>query len=281
MTQNSDKLTQMIETTRASWDERVSHHVDDTSGLYNVSSFLNGEDTLSPIDNAEIGDVAGLKIAHLQCHFGMDTLSLARRGAQVSGLDYAPAAIAKAKELAEATGIDAEFVCADVYQALDHLPGGAFDMVFVTCGTICWLPDLEPWANVVAGLLKPGGKLYLCDLHPTMAQMEEEDGKLVVTYPMGGRGADGAMEFHDEISYAGDGTPLQNTKTFEWIHSFSHILNSLIGAGLSIDYLNEHDMLHWPAVPSMVSDTEDMFRLPEGMTGPAVAFSLMARRNAP
>ncbi|MEM8647924.1 MAG: class I SAM-dependent methyltransferase, partial [Pseudomonadota bacterium] len=181
MTQTSDKLSQMIETTRASWDERVSHHVDDTSGLYDVSSFLKGEDTLSPIDIAEIGDVAGLRIAHLQCHFGMDTLSLARRGAKVSGLDYAPSAIAKAKELAAATGLDAEFVCSDVYEALEHLPGEAFDMVFVTCGTICWLPDLEPWAKVVAGLLKPGGKFYLCDLHPAMAQMEEEDGKLVVT----------------------------------------------------------------------------------------------------
>lgn len=280
MTQDSDKLNQMIETTRASWNERVSHHVDDTSGLYDVPGFLKGEDTLSPIEDAEIGDVAGLKIAHLQCHFGMDTLSLARRGAEVTGLDYAPAAIAKAKELAAETGLGAKFVCANVYDALDHLPGSSFDMVYVTCGTICWLPDLKPWAKVVAGLLKPGGKLYLCDLHPAMAQMEEEDGKLVVTYPKDGKGADGALEFQDEVSYAGDGTPLKNTKTFEWIHSFSHILNSLVGAGLTLDYLNEHDMLHWPVVPSMATGPDGMFRLPDGMDGPAAAFSLMARRPA-
>ncbi len=279
MTQDDDTLRQMIETTRASWNERVSHHVDDTSGLYDLSSFLRGEDTLSPIDDAELGDVSGLKIAHLQCHFGMDTLSLARRGAEVSGLDYSSAAIAKAKELAAETDLEATFVCADVYDGLDHLPGDAFDMVFVTCGTICWLPDLEPWAKVVAALLKPGGRLYLCDLHPAMAQLEEEDGKLVVTYPLGGLGAEGALEFHDEVSYAGDGTPLKNTKTFEWIHSLSHILNSLIGAGLSIDYLNEHDIIHWPVFPSMQSGPDGMFRLPDGAKGPPAAFSLMAKKQ--
>ncbi|NNF79278.1 MAG: class I SAM-dependent methyltransferase, partial [Rhizobiales bacterium] len=183
MNERSEELMRMMEVTRKSWDERVPIHADDQTGLYDVASFLNGRDTLSPIDNAEIGDVCGLKIAHLQCHFGLDTLSLARRGADTTGLDYAPAAVAKAQDLAKQTGQPTKFVCADVYDALDHLPAGAFDMVFSTCGVICWLPDLGPWAKVVAGLLKPGGKLYLSDVHPAMAQLEEKNDKLVATYP--------------------------------------------------------------------------------------------------
>lgn len=279
MTQDADALRKMIETTKRSWDERVPLHADDQTGLYDVPGFLAGADTLSPIETAEIGDVAGLKIAHLQCHFGMDTLSLARRGAKVSGLDYSPAAIAKAEALAEQTGLEAEFVCADVYDTLKHLPGHAFDMVFVTCGAICWLPDLEPWAQVVAGLLKPGGKLYLCDVHPAMAQVEEDGGKLVMMYPTGRTGAEGALEFHDEESYAGDGTALQNTQTFEWIHSLSHIITSLMAADMSLEFLHEHDTLHWKAVPSMVAAPGNMFRLPDGLVGPHLAFSLMAVRG--
>ena len=122
MTQDADKLRRMIKITQLSWDERVPLHADDQTGLYDVPGFLAGRDTLSPIEHDEIGDVAGLKIAHLQCHFGMDTLSLARRGAEVTGLDYSPAAIAKAEELAAQMGLNAEFVRADVYDALDHLP---------------------------------------------------------------------------------------------------------------------------------------------------------------
>ncbi len=279
MSKTSNKLSEMIETTKRSWDERVPLHAADQTGLYNVPEFVAGRDTLSPIEDAEIGDVTGLKIAHLQCHFGMDTISLARRGAHVTGLDYSPTAIAKAQELALKTDQNTKFVCADVYHALDHLPAGSFDMVFVTCGTICWLPDLGPWAHVVAGLLKPGGRLYLCDIHPAMAQTEEEDGKLVVTYPVGGTGADGALEFDEPESYAGDGTPLVNSRTFEWIHSISHIIMSLLAADLSIEFFHEHDTLHWKAVPAMIEAPENMFQLPDGMIGPHLLFSLMARRK--
>ncbi|MCP5082273.1 MAG: class I SAM-dependent methyltransferase [Alphaproteobacteria bacterium] len=279
MNDHSEKLTQMMELTKRSWDERVPIHADDQTGLYDVASFLNGQDTLSPIENAEIGHVSGLKIAHLQCHFGLDTLSLARRGADVTGLDYTPAAVAKAQELAKQAGQSAKFVCADVYDALDHLPAGAFDMVFSTCGVICWLPDLGPWANVVATLLKPGGKLYLYDMHPAMAQLEEENGKLVATYPVGGTGASGALEFSEDESYAGDGRPLENKKTFEWIHSFSHVLASLLSAGLTLEFLREHDTLPWKAVPSMVPAAGRMFKLPDSMIGPSLSFSLMAKRT--
>lgn len=279
MNDRADKLHQMMEITKRSWNERVPIHADDQTGLYDVASFLSGRDTLSPIDNAEIGDVSGLKIAHLQCHFGLDTISLARRGADATGLDYAPAAVAKAQELARQTGQSAKFVCADVYDALDHLPTGAFDMVFSTCGVICWLPDLGPWAKVVSGLLKPGGRLYLSDLHPAMAQLEEENGKLVPTYPVGGIGASGALAFNDNESYAGDGRPLENKQTFEWIHSLSHVLTSLLDAGLSLEFLHEHHTLPWKMVPSMVPAPGRMFKLPNCMIGPALSFSLMAKRT--
>jgi len=111
-----------------------------------------------------------------------------------------------------------------------------------------------------------------------MAQLEEENGQLVVTYPVGRTGASGALEFNDVESYAGNGTPLENTQTFEWIHSLSHITSSLVAAGLSVEFFHEHDTLHWKAVPSMVAAPGRMFRLPDSMTGPHLAFSLMARR---
>lgn len=280
MNEPTDKLNKLIEITKRSWDERVSIHVDDQTGLYDVASAIEGRDTLSPIEDAEIGDVSGLKIAHLQCHFGLDSISLTRRGAEVTGLDYAPSAVAKAQELSKQAGLDTKFVCSDVYKTLDHLPAGAFDMVFVTCGAICWLPDLGPWAKVVAALLKAGGRLYLCDIHPAMAQMEEENGRLVVTYPISTPGVEGALEFEDVESYAGNGTPLQNKKTFEWIHSTSHLLTSLFQADLQLQFFHEHDTLHWPAVPSMVPAPGRMFRLPEQMIGPSLAFSLMAVRSS-
>ncbi len=279
MGKGDDELRHMIETTKQSWDERVPLHADDRTGLYDVDSVLSGRDTLSPIEDSEIGDISGLKVAHLQCHFGLDTISLARRGADVTGLDYSSAGIEKAQELSGRAGVSAKFVCSDVYKALDHLPAESFDLVFVTCGAINWLPDLGPWATVVAKLLKPGGKLYLCDIHPSMAQMEEENGKLVAMYPLSATGAEGALEFDDDESYAGNGTQLQNKKTFEWIHPTDHVLTSLISAGLSIEFFHEHESLHWKAVPSMVAAPGRMFRLPDGMIGPNLAFSLMAKRS--
>src|SRR6185295_1350761 len=139
---------------------------EDLTGAYGIERFLAGEDVLYPIEAAEIGDVSGLKVLHLQCHIGLDTLCLARRGARVTGLDFSAAALRHARGFANDAGIEARFVHGEVYDAA-VLCGTDFDLVYATWGTISWLPDIRRWGAVVAALLKPGGALYFADQHPS------------------------------------------------------------------------------------------------------------------
>src|SRR4051794_957742 len=158
---------------RAWWDGVVETHVNSES--YLTKAFREGGDTLHPIESEEIGDVTGKKLVHLQCHFGLDTLSLARRGATVTGLDFSSNAIKAARELAAEAKIDARFVESNVYDAVEALGGAAtYDIAYVTWGAIVWLPDLHRWARAVAQLLKPGGFLYLLEGHPTALLLDQK-----------------------------------------------------------------------------------------------------------
>lgn len=262
------------------WDERVSIHAQDRTGFYGVESFLAGADTLMPIESTEIGDVSGLRVAHLQCHFGIDTLSLARRGATVSGLDFSSEAIAQAKAFRDQTGLEATFVCANVYDAATYLPPHSFDLVFVTWGTIGWLPDIDLWAAAVSALLVPSGRLYLADCHPIAGQMESPDGVPRFDWPWRAQGASAAMSLEEPVTYNGDTTPLKNRKTWEWVHPLSDIVSAVLANSMQIEFLHEHDTLPWPTMSIMepVASQPGMFRLPEGVAGPPVAFSLMARK---
>ncbi len=263
---------------RLNWDERVAVHLRDAGSIYPIDAFRAGADTLMPIETAEIGDVSGRRIAHLQCHFGLDSLSLARRGADVTGLDFSASAIAAARALAEDTGLSARFVEGDVYEARSLLAGD-FDMVYVTWGTIIWLPDIRKWAATVASLLAPGGNLYLAEGHPFLRQFEEEDGKLVVAYDWR-TPIEAPLAFDEAGTYAGDGSPLRVQRSYEWMHPLSDVLNGLVAAGLALDFLHEHDSLPWPAVPMMRQGEDRMFRMPDGVAGPPLAFSLSARKTS-
>ena len=154
----------------AYWTDAVAAHLD--SPFYRTEALRRGESVLDPVARQGVGDVAGQRLLHLQCHFGLDTLSLARMGARVTGVDYAPTAIAAARTLAEETGLAADFVLADV---LDPPPGlTGFDLVFASWGAICWHRDLGRWMQVAAGALRPGGRLYLLDGHPAMLMLDDE-----------------------------------------------------------------------------------------------------------
>jgi SAM-dependent methyltransferase len=271
----TDRFT---EANRLNWDERVSIHLRDNGAIYPIDAFRAGADTLMPIEAAEIGDVSGRRVAHLQCHFGLDTLSLARRGADVTGLDFSSSAVAGARALAGEAGLSASFVEGDVYKARSLL-SDEFDMVYVTWGAIIWLPDVRRWAQVVASLLKPGGHLYLAEGHPFLRQLEEEDGKLVVTYDWRTPIA-APLAFDEAGTYAGDGTALTARRSYEWMHSLSDIFGGLIEAGLVLEFLHEHDSIPWPAVPMMRQGEDRMYRLPDGIAGPPLAFSLSARKPA-
>lgn len=263
---------------RRNWDDRAAIHVKDEAGGYQVAAFLAGGDSLHPIENREIGDVTGKRIAHLQCHFGMDTLSLARRGASCVGLDFSPVAIAAARDLQQRTGLAAEFVEGDVYDAR-KLISGDFDMVYVTWGAINWLSDIFRWADVAASLLRPGGRLYLLEGHPSLMVLDEKTPDLSPAYdwrtPM-----DEPLTMAEETTYTGDTATIANPVTHEWIHPLSDVVNALIGAGLRLDWLNEHEELAWQFAAMMVpiEGKRRMWVLPEGFPRLPLAFSVSATK---
>ena len=260
---------------RRNWDERAAIHAQNRTGFYPIDRLKAGEDILQPIEAAEIGDVASKRLIHLQCHIGLDTLCLARRGAIVTGLDFSPTAIAAALALASELGIPAEFVESDVFGARERL-SGSFDLAFVTWGTICWLPNIERWAQVVASLLAAGGVLYLADAHPSALVLEEIEGRILPHYPWR-VSADKPLIFEDAQTYTGDATELVEKRNYEWIHPLSAIITGLIEAGLQLEFLHEHERLPWKLFASMEPDGDRMFRLPETAVPIPLSFSLMAR----
>lgn len=266
------------ESNRRNWEERAEIHAADRTGFYAINAFLAGADTLYPIEAREIGDVTGLRIAHFQCHIGLDTLCLARRGAIVTGIDFSARAIREARSLAAGTGIEADFVEGAVYDA-PALIGPGFDMVFTSWGTITWLDDIDAWAGAIAGVLKPGGRLYFADTHPGIALMEERDGALRPAFDW--RSAKERPErFHSPVSYTGDETPITAAQTFEWMRGISDIIDALMRSGLQLEMIHEHELLPYRAFPMMVEAGDRLFALPPGLPRLPLSLSLIARRAA-
>jgi len=261
---------------RRRWDELAAIHPG--TAFYGVDRFKAGEDALLPIELAEMEDVAGKSLLHLQCHIGLDTLNWARKGARVTGLDYSSEAIRQARKLAADTGLAADFVEANVYDARKVI-NGTFDIVYVTWGAINWLPDLQRWAEIVAGFLKPGGYLYLLEGHPGALMLEQKtkEEPIASTYPYFHDGD--PLIFHNDKSYTGEGAATQNTAAAEWIHSVSQIVTAILGAGLTLEFLREHDRLAWQLFPAMIRGNDGMWRLPLGAPTIPLALSIKARRH--
>ena len=266
---------------RATWDERVGIHLD--AAAYDLGPLRAGRAVLHPIEEAEMGDVAGLRIAHLQCHFGRDSLILAQKGAEVVGLDFSGVAIATARRLADELGLAdrARFVEADLYDAPDAFAGEPpFDRVFVTWGAIGWLPDLDGWARIVAGLLAPGGALYLAEGHPFALVFDTEAGA-----PDGAGRPGWYVPYFDygmmkEVAptdYTGDFPALEAGHEYWWDHRLGDILTALAGAGLRLDWLHEHDQVPWPMFSNLVPTAGGMYRWPDKRWLP-LAFSLSASK---
>jgi SAM-dependent methyltransferase len=269
----------------ARWNEVVAIHA--ASPFYRVREFLAGDDILLPIEAREIGELSGKSLIHLQCHFGLDTLCLARRGAQVTGLDFAPNAIATARELAMEAGIDARFIEGNLYDA-PSLISDRFDRAYVTWGAINWLPDIKGWAKVVAAMLKPGGELYLLEGHPfafTLDQVadgvapggkQDASAPLRPTFPYFSSGAPLVLEMDE--TYTGDAIKIRNTRTHEFVHGIGDILTALIEAGLTLTYFQEHDSLAWAMWPKMIEGPDRMYRMPTGEPSLPLSFSVRARK---
>ena len=269
-------MTEPIEINRANWDERVAIHARDTTGDYMLDRFRAGADALHDVEAAELGDITGKRVLHLQCHIGRDTLCLVRRGASATGLDFSEPALAVARQLARETKLAAEFVHGTVEQAPKLAPG-PFDLVFTTWGTIGWLPDIKQWASTIAAVLKPGGELYFADIHPAFAVLEVVDGKLVPTWDFD-TPPDAPLSFSNATTYTGDQTVMTNQATREWIHSLSSVLGALMNAGLSITMFREHEVLPWQGLSVLVPATERLWRLPDGYPHMPLSYSLRARK---
>jgi SAM-dependent methyltransferase len=265
-----------ININRGNWDERAAIHARDTTGDYMLDRFRAGEDALHSIEAAELGDISGKRVLHLQCHIGRDTLCLVRRGAVATGLDFSGVALGVARRLSDETGLKADFVQGAVDEA-PRLTPGPFDLVFTTWGTICWLPDITVWARVIASVLAPGGELYFADAHPSFLTLEEHAGKLAPMYDFQ-TPRDRPLEFTNATTYTGDPTIMTHQSSREWIHSLSAILTALIDAGLTIAMFHEHEVLPWQGVPSLVPASDRLWRLPDGSPRMPLSFSLRAKK---
>ena len=266
-------MDKYLKANRARWDQKIEVHL--RSAYYDVAGFMAGATSLCPIERVEVGEVSGKTLLHLQCHIGLDTLSWARAGADATGLDFSPKAIAAARELSRETGLAARFVEGDLNQA-PALIDGQFDIVFTSWGTIVWLPDIARWARVVAHFVAPGGLFYIVDEHPlAMIRVAAEDAHPVpqdddfTTW--------GPLLSDGSISYTGDPIP-SSPAGYEWIHSLPSIVSALADAGLNIEFLHEHDATGWRQFGDMVRREDGMWHLQEGNATLPLSFSIKATK---
>lgn len=251
------------------WDERVALHV--SGSFYDVEGFVAGRSTLRPFEVTEMGSVTGATLVHLQCHFGLDSLSWAREGAVVTGVDFAPAAVAAARELAIRAGIEAEFAEAAVYDAVRVLGGRLFDIVYTSIGAIIWLPDIERWAATVAALMVPGGRFYMAEFHPFSVVLGEEDLAVTDSYfdP-------GPFVLDEPGSYADPQAQARHHQSVTWHHTIGGVVSALAGAGLRIEFLHEHPYTLRARWPFLERRPDRTFHMPSGRPQVPLLYSLKA-----
>ena len=257
---------------RNNWNELTSVHA--ASDFYDVAGFKAGRITLTDIERQEVGDVAGKTLLHLQCHFGLDTMSWDRLGAKATGVDFSDAAIDLARSLDDELGLNVRFICSNVYD----LPGvldEQFDIVFTSIGVLCWLPDLDKWATVIHRFLRPGGIFYILDGHPFMKVFEmSESDDLRPAY----------RYFHEELFFEGNepsytgGSELIASPNYEWQHSLGEIVTALVKAGLTIEVLHEFHVSGYQVFPTMEQGSDGWWRFPEHNESLPQMFSIRATK---
>ena len=255
-------MNEKFDIIRRNWNERTPIHA--ASDFYDVESFRSGKITLTDIEIEEIGSVTGKTLLHLQCHFGMDTMSWARLGADVTGVDISDVAIDLANELNDELGLPARFIRSNVYD-LPKILAQQFDIVYTAIGALCWLPDMTAWARIVARFLKPGGVFYILDGHPTSRIFESipaSDGSesLKPIHPYFPK-LEGIYDPGGGCAYTG--SVVIETPSYEWQHSMSEIVNAIINAGLTIEKLNEFPVSGYRAHPQMIRHDDGWWRLDE------------------
>ncbi len=225
-------MNEFLETNLSLWNKLAKQH--QTSQFYDVPAFVQGATSLKHVELQEMGDVEGKNLLHLQCHFGMDTLSWVRSGARATGVDFSDEAISGAKKLAEETGLEARFIQSDVLKLKGRFPE-EFDIVFTSYGVVCWLADLKLWAEIIAESLKPGGTFYMVEFHPLARMLDDDGNHLSFGCYFEGKGP----EKHEEEGSYADPSSKEKTVCYEWPHGLGELVSALIGAGLQLEFLHE------------------------------------------
>jgi len=266
-------MDEYLQANRQLWDQWTTEH--EKSAFYNLAGFKAGQDRLRSIELSELGDVSRKSLLHLQCHFGMDTLAWARRGATVTGIDLSEKSIALARSLSQELNIPAKFICSDIYRLPDLL-SQEFDIVFTSYGVLHWLRDLSHWGKIIARFLKPNGIFYIVEDHPNFCMFTtEEETKLKLANPYF------FSEIPDQVeatgSYATDnrGEP---ASFYIWNHSLGEVINALIEAGMTIEFLHEFPYAARAKFPFMEKGADGWWRLPAHYPQIPFLFSLQARK---
>lgn len=247
-----NKSIDYIKINKESWNNRTAYHI--ASEFYAMPSFLAGKTSLNPIELDLLGDVRGKKILHLQCHFGQDSISLSRLGAEVLGIDLSDKAIQTAQNLANQTQADAQFICCNLYDLPKHLDE-EFDIVFTSYGTIGWLPDLNKWAQIISKFLKTNGKFVFVEFHPVVWMYDDNFEKIAYNYfntgPIveteSGTYADRSADIHPEYVC--------------WNHSLSEVFTNLIQNGLHISSFEEYDYSPYNCFNHIIEFESNKFRI--------------------
>jgi SAM-dependent methyltransferase len=265
---------------RASWDERAAAHA--ASPDYDVARFAEDPQFLSGVvrfDLPRLGDIRGRDAVHLQCHIGTDTVSLARLGARITGLDFSAASLAQARRIAELAGTPVTFVESDLYGAVQALGAARFDLVYTGIGALGWLPDIRRWAGVVATLLRPGGRLFIREGHPVLFALDEKRDGLVLDHPY--------FEEPEPLVWTEGGTYVETDATFrhntthEWNHGLGEILTAVLDAGLAVTGFEEHRSVPWDAIPGRLARGDDgEWRLIERPERLPMSYTLQAVKEA-
>ncbi|CAM5653451.1 class I SAM-dependent methyltransferase [Streptomyces coeruleorubidus] len=267
----------LMRANQANWDARTPVHL--ASRFYGLDQDPDPERWFAPWEWDDLGTLTGRDVVHLQCHLGTETIAFARRGARAVGLDFSEASVAAATGIAAKAGADVTYVRANVYDAEAALDGRQFDIVYTGKGALCYLPDLDRWAEVVGRLLRPGGRLYVVEFHPLLNSLGPkpapgEGPELLLRHDY--LGADGPVHRDATHTYT-DGPAVEGaTDSYEWMHGIGEVVNALSGAGLTVRRLRESDELPWPRWPQMVRTESGWWRL----TAPRIPllYGLLATR---
>lgn len=265
-----DAKDKYIEINRMSWNSRTDTHLN--SEFYNLTDFLKGKCSLNEIELNLLGDIEGKTILHLQCHFGQDSISLARLGARVTGIDLSDRAIDSAQQIAMKLNIDAKFICCNIYD-LPNFLSEKFDIVFTSYGTIGWLPDLDKWANIISSFLKPNGKFVFVEFHPVVWMFDDNFENVGYRYFNSG-----AILETEKGTYANKNADI-NLTNVTWNHGLSEVLSNLIKNNLEINSFEEFDYSPYNCFNNTIEFEPNKFRIKHLSNKIPMVYSLIATRK--